>query len=109
MTILHAELYDALLAAQVPDDKARAAASTLPSTNQIVKPEDLKEFSTKEDLRRFATKEDLQPLKATLERLMTKEDLYNMESRLLTKMCIGCLVMTAAFFVCLYLILQVPV
>ena len=113
MTTLHAELYDALLAAQVPDDKARAAASTLPSINQIVKREDLKEFitgkdlrslraelrlcATKEDLQRFATKEDLQSLETKVQLCATKEDLQSletkfeanmshMESRLLTKM-----------------------
>ena len=91
MTTLHAELYDALLAAQVPDDKARAAASTLPSINQIVKREDLKEFitgkdlrslraelrlcATKEDLQRFATKEDLQSLETKVQLCATKEDL----------------------------------
>ena len=99
MTTLHAELYDALLAAQVPDDKARAAASTLPSINQIVKHEDLKEFTTgkdlrslraelrlcatKEDLRLCATKEDLQRFatKEDLERFAIKEDLKNFATK----------------------------
>ena len=122
MTTLHAELYDALLAAQVPDDKARAAASTLPSINQIVKREDLKEFTTgkdlqslradlrlcatKEDLQRFATKEDLERFatKEDLKNFATKEDLqslradlYHMESRLLMKMFAMISLMMATF------------
>ena len=36
MTTLNAELYDALIAIKVPEKKARAAAATIPASNQIV-------------------------------------------------------------------------
>ena len=36
MTRLNAELYDALIAIKVPEDKARAAAATIPASDQVV-------------------------------------------------------------------------
>ena len=129
MATLHTELYDALLAAQVPDDKARAAASTLPSINQIVKREDLKEFTTgkdlqslRADLRLCATKEDLQHLDAKfeaylqrlaikeyLQRFATNDDLSRVESRLLTRMLTMTILTIVAIGVLIRFIPQIPV
>ena len=41
MSIMQAELYEALIAAKVPEDKARAAATTLTITTNYLKPEKL--------------------------------------------------------------------
>ena len=59
MTTLNAELYDALIAIKVPEKKARAAAATIPASEQIVTHTTLSEL--KQDIGQLKT--DMRTLK----------------------------------------------
>ena len=64
MTTLNAELYDALIAIKVPEEKARAAAATIPPSELLVKKTDI---PPKEQI---ATKADIQALNTRITMLM---------------------------------------
>ena len=75
MSLIVAEVYDALIEAGTSEEKAKAAAGAIPLADRLATKEDLDELkaATKEDLDELkaATKErDLDELKAA-----TKEDL----------------------------------
>ncbi len=74
MSLIVAEVYDALIEAGTSEEKAKAAAGAIPLAERLATKEDLDELkaATKEDLDELkaATKEDLDELKAA-----TKEDL----------------------------------
>ncbi len=93
MTTMNAELYDALISANAPDDKARKAAVSVasvvgyPSTDEIATKTDLQEMKTdlQADLQEMkadmVTKADLKADKAEL-----KADIATLEARLTWRM-----------------------
>ena len=54
MSILIAEVYDALLAGGVPEDKARAAASAIPAAQDLATKQDIAELRRDIAVLRFA-------------------------------------------------------
>ncbi len=88
---MNAELYDALISANAPDDQARKAAVSVasvvgyPSTDEIATKADLQEI--KADLQEnMATKADLQEMKADLqENMATKAELKEIKAEMVTK------------------------
>ena len=79
MSLIVAEVYDALIEAGTSEEKAKAAAGAIPLAERLATKEDLDELkaATKEDLDELkaATKEDLDELKAA-----TKEDLDELKA-----------------------------
>ena len=79
MSLIVAEVYDALIEAGTSEEKAKAAAGAIPFAERLATKEDLDELkaATKEDLDalKTATKEDLDELKAA-----TKEDLDELKA-----------------------------
>ncbi len=67
MSVIVTEVYDALVAAGAPDEKARAAAGVIPMTENLVTKQDLAEFRAemKADFAEFKAevKEEISPLK----------------------------------------------
>ena len=67
MSVIVTEVYDALIAAGAPDEKARAAAGVIPMTENLATRQDLAEFkdATKQDFAQFKAemKEDISVLK----------------------------------------------
>lgn len=59
MSILIAEVYDALLAGGVPEDKARAAASAIPAAKDLATKQDIAEL-------RSELKQDIAELRSEL-------------------------------------------
>ena len=73
MSLIVAEVYDALIEAGTSEEKAKAAAGAIPLAERLATKEDLDELkaATKEDLDELkaATKEDLDELKASFKEL----------------------------------------
>ena len=73
MSLIVAEVYDALIEAGTSEEKAKAAAGAIPLADRLATKEDLDELkaATKEDLDELkaATKEDLDELKASFNEL----------------------------------------
>ena len=67
MSVIVTEVYDALVAAGVPDEKARAAAGVIPMTENLVTKQDFAEFRAemKAEFAEFKAevKEEISPLK----------------------------------------------
>ena len=84
MAVMMEKLYDALLAAKVPDDKARAAAVEIAAFEKPLP--DFSQFAAKADLSairaEMATKADLSALRAEM---ATKADLAALRADMATK------------------------
>ena len=84
MAVMMEKLYDALLAAKVPDDKARAAAVEIAAFEKPLP--DFSQFAAKADLSairaEMATKADLAALRAEM---ATKADLSAIRAEMATK------------------------
>jgi hypothetical protein len=84
MAVMMEKLYDALLAAKVPDDKARAAAVEIAAFEKPLL--DFSQFAAKADLSairaEMATKADLAALRAEM---ATKADLSAIRAEMATK------------------------
>ena len=65
MSLIVAEVYDALIEAGTSEEKAKAAAGAIPLAERLATKEDLDEFKA-------ATKEDLDELKASFNERFTK-------------------------------------
>ena len=66
MSLIVTEVYDALIAAGAPDEKARAAAGVIPMTETLATKQDLAEFkaATRQDLAEF--RQEMAELRAEL-------------------------------------------
>jgi len=72
MSLIVSEVYDALVAAGAPDDKARAAAGAIPMADTLATRQDLAEFkaATRQDLAEF--RQEMVEFKAELRQEMAE-------------------------------------
>ncbi len=92
MGIMVSEVYEALIAAGAPEDKAKAAAEAIPVSDVLATREDIANLraATREDIAdlRAATREDIADLRAATKedianlRAATRQDIAKLENRL---------------------------